>query len=45
MCKQVKPLRALAAPSEEADNLCLLCEAEAICPDCQKIKHPPQGVE
>ena len=45
ICKREKVFEVLDIASAEADNLCLLCEAEAICLDCQKTKHPPQEVK
>lgn len=38
VCGKDNPLQAI--PIEEADDLCLLCEAENICRPCSKIKHP-----
>ena len=39
ICKKPNPLRVLDIHSEEAGRLCLLCELEGVCLDCQKKKH------
>ena len=40
ICNQENPIEVLDVASVEADNLCLLCEAEGICPSCSQRKHP-----
>jgi len=39
VCDKPRQIEVLPLTSEEADDLCLLCEAEGVCRPCSRYKH------